>query len=127
MPISENKGILKVKNLPPPPKKRKGLFANVETEKFKESVNFPLFLIIQLLLMRKMFFCLLTIISTQFLLAQKTYIWCGVLIDGISSEPKKNMTIVVEKNKIVAVENGFTKAGAVGVDVDSLTDSKVFG
>jgi len=36
------------------------------------------------------------------------------------------MIIVVEKNKIVAVENGFTKVGAVGVDVDSLTDSKVF-
>ncbi|MBC7874683.1 MAG: amidohydrolase family protein [Ferruginibacter sp.] len=44
--------------------------------------------------------------------AQKTYIWCGVLIDGISSEPKKNMTIIVEKNKIIAVENGFTKPGA---------------
>ena len=85
-----------------------------------------LILIPQLLFMRKTLFCLLTIISTQFLLAQKTYIWCGVLIDGISNEPKKNMTIVVEKNKIVAVENGFTKAGAVGVDVDSLTDSKVF-
>jgi len=84
-----------------------------------------LILIPQLLFMRKTLFCLLTIISTQFLLAQKTYIWCGVLIDGISNEPKKNMTIVVEKNKIVAVENGFTKAGSVGVDVDSLTDSKV--
>ena len=84
-----------------------------------------LILIPQLLFMRKTLFCLLTIISTQFLLAQKTYISCGVLIDGISNEPKKNMIIVVEKNKIVAVENGFTKAGAVGVDVDSLTDSKV--
>ncbi len=45
------------------------------------------------------------------LTAQKTYIWCGTLIDGISNEPKKNMTIVVEKNKIVAIENGFSKPG----------------
>ena len=56
-----------------------------------------------------MFFCLLTIISTQFLFAQKTYIWCGVLIDGISNEPKKEMTIVIEKNKIVA---GFYSPGS---------------
>ena len=27
--------------------------------------------------------------------SQKTFIWCGVLIDGISNEPKKNMTIVL--------------------------------
>jgi len=43
--------------------------------------------------------------------AQKTFIWCGVLIDGISDEPKKSMTIVIEKNKISAIENGFSVAG----------------
>ena len=68
--------------------------------------------------MRKILFCLLAIISVQILLAQKIYIWCGSLIDGISNEPKKNMTIVVEKNKIVAVENGFTKAGASDKTID---------
>ncbi len=41
--------------------------------------------------------------------AQKTYIWCGTLIDGISNEAKKNMTIVIEKNKIIAVQTGFTQ------------------
>ena len=41
--------------------------------------------------------------------AQKTYIWCGVLIDGISDAPLKNRTIVVENDRIIAVENGFTK------------------
>jgi len=58
---------------------------------------------------------LLTLISFVFLStldAQKTYIWCGTLIDGISNEPKKNMTIVVEKNKIVAVQNGFVAPDA---------------
>ncbi len=56
---------------------------------------------------------ILAILSGLFLLsvaqAQQTYIWCGSLVDGISNEAKKNMTIVIENNKIVAVENGFSK------------------
>src|SRR5215204_1777028 len=71
--------------------------------------------------MRKLFYCLLAIFITQFLFAQKTYIWCGVLIDGISNEPKKNMTIVIEKNKIVVVENGFSTAGANDKTIDLKT------
>lgn len=42
--------------------------------------------------------------------AQKTYIWCGTLIDGISDTAKSNMTIVVEDGKITAIQNGFTEA-----------------
>ncbi len=53
--------------------------------------------------------------------AQKTYIWCGTLIDGISNEPKKNMTIVVEKNKIVGVENGYSTAGTNDQTIDLKT------
>jgi imidazolonepropionase-like amidohydrolase len=71
--------------------------------------------------MRKIIFYLLVTFITQFLLAQKTYIWCGTLIDGISNEPKKNMTIVIEKNKIVAVENGFSKAVANDKTIDLKT------
>src|SRR5687768_5276228 len=40
--------------------------------------------------------------------AQKTLIWCGSLIDGVSNQPRKNVTIVIEKNKIIGVENGFS-------------------
>lgn len=40
--------------------------------------------------------------------AQRTLIHCGTLIDGVSAQPKKTMTIVVEKNKITAVQNGYT-------------------
>ncbi len=61
--------------------------------------------------MRKLFFTLLISLVASNLFSQKTYIWCGTMIDGISNEPKKNMTIIVEKNKIVAVENGFSKPG----------------
>ncbi|TMI86274.1 MAG: amidohydrolase family protein [Bacteroidetes bacterium] len=61
--------------------------------------------------MKKIPLILLTFIVSFQLSAQKLYIWCGALIDGISDEPKKNMTIVIEKNKIVSVENGFSSAG----------------
>ncbi len=54
-------------------------------------------------------------------ISQKTYIWCGSLIDGISNESKTNMTIIVEKNKIVVVENGFSKPGAGDKTVDLKT------
>ncbi|HLG38626.1 MAG TPA: amidohydrolase family protein [Chitinophagaceae bacterium] len=53
--------------------------------------------------------------------AQKTYIWCGTLIDGIADEPKKNMTIIVEKNKITAIENGYSKAGINDKTIDLKT------
>jgi imidazolonepropionase-like amidohydrolase len=51
--------------------------------------------------------CLLTIAT----FAQKTIIHCGNLIDAKSNEVQTQMTIVVEGNKIVAVEKGFSKAG----------------
>ena len=62
--------------------------------------------------MRKNFLLSITLLVILNLAAQKTYVWCGTLIDGISDEPKKNMTIVIEKNKIVAVENGFSTSGS---------------
>jgi imidazolonepropionase-like amidohydrolase len=69
-------------------------------------------------LMRKIFlFCCFSITILQ-LTAQKAYIWCGILIDGISTDPKKNMTIVIEKNKIIAVENGFTTVNAPDISID---------
>jgi len=71
--------------------------------------------------MKKTFLVLIPIFLVQSLFAQKTYIWCGTLIDGMSNDVKKNMTIVVEKNKIVSVENGFTKAAATDKTIDLRT------
>ena len=59
--------------------------------------------------MKKNLQLLLCLLFTANLFSQKTYIWCGTLIDGISNEAQKNMTIIVEKNKIIKVENGFTQ------------------
>jgi imidazolonepropionase-like amidohydrolase len=41
--------------------------------------------------------------------AQKTIIHCGNLIDGKANDVQPQMTLVVEGNKIVAVQKGFTK------------------
>lgn len=43
--------------------------------------------------------------------AQKTLVHCGTLIDGKSKDVLSQVTIVVEGNKIVSIDKGFTKAG----------------
>jgi imidazolonepropionase-like amidohydrolase len=59
--------------------------------------------------MKKIASLLIFIISVCCLSAQKTYIWCGTLIDGVSDEAKKEMTIVVEKDLITAIDKGYTQ------------------
>jgi len=59
--------------------------------------------------MKKISLLLYCVFIGSILVAQKTYIWCGTLLDGISDEPKKNISIVVEKDKIIGIENGFTQ------------------
>lgn len=66
--------------------------------------------------------CLLFI--TVCIKAQKTYIWCGTLIDGVSAEPKTTITIVVEKNKIVAVQPGFLNPPASESATAKIVDLK---
>ncbi|MGK0390753.1 MAG: imidazolonepropionase-like amidohydrolase, partial [Maribacter sp.] len=39
---------------------------------------------------------------------QTTYIHCGKLIDGKSSQVMEKMTITIEGNKIIALAKGFT-------------------
>src|SRR6478609_2982337 len=68
----------------------------------------------------KKWFTLLFMGACFFANAQKTYIQCGTLIDGISNSPKTNITVVVEGNKIVAVENGFKQ----GTPADKIIDLK---
>lgn len=68
--------------------------------------------------MKNLSLLLFCFFSASILTAQRTYIWCGTLIDGISDEPKKNMTIVVEKDKIVGIENGFTQPGNAEKTID---------
>lgn len=48
------------------------------------------------------------VLSTS-VFAQKTIIHCGNLIDGKSNDVQPQMTVVVEGNKITAIQKGFTK------------------
>lgn len=56
--------------------------------------------------------------------AQRTLIHCGNLIDGKNREPLKQVTIVVEGNKIISVDKGFT-APATGDQVIDLSKKTV--
>src|SRR5262245_29069538 len=68
--------------------------------------------------MKKSFTLLTVLLLSTVLFSQKTYIWCGTLIDGVSNEPKNNMTIVVENNRITGIENGFTAVSAPNKSID---------
>ena len=63
----------------------------------------------------------------SFTQAQKTYIWCGILIDGISDKSRPNQTIIIEGNKITGVQNGFTVAGASDKVIDLKTKTVMPG
>jgi imidazolonepropionase-like amidohydrolase len=56
----------------------------------------------------RLLFLMIGVISTG-VFAQKTIIHCGNLIDGKSNDVQPQMTIVVEGNKITAVQKGFMK------------------
>ena len=68
--------------------------------------------------MKKVFFLAFCMLMGSVINAQKTYIWCGALIDGIGNNPRANITIVVEGNKIIAIENGFSTPGKTDKTID---------
>lgn len=62
--------------------------------------------------MRKNYFLLSLLLIAQFAFAQRTLVYCGNLFDMTNSSARQNVTIVVEGNKIKAVQNGFITAQA---------------
>lgn len=52
------------------------------------------------------------------LMAQKTLVHCGTLIDPASGKVEQQVTIVVEKGKVVSVEKGYAQPAAADVVVD---------
>jgi imidazolonepropionase-like amidohydrolase len=73
---------------------------------------------------RPKLFLLLILLSISCLAsAQKTYLYCGKLIDGISDEAQSDMTLVLEGNKIIALSKGYTpaEAGAQVIDLKNKT------
>ncbi|WP_183558665.1 metal-dependent hydrolase family protein [Mucilaginibacter sp. SP1R1] len=67
--------------------------------------------------MKKMIFLLL-LLASQAVQAQKTYIFCGKLIDGISNTIQKQVTIIVDSGKIAGIEKGYIDPGVAGRVID---------
>ncbi len=61
--------------------------------------------------MRNLYLLLFVMLVAELAHAQKTYVHCGNLIDGKTNDVQPQMTVVIEGNKIVAVEKGFSKPG----------------
>ncbi len=55
--------------------------------------------------------------------AQKTILHCGSLVDGIGNAPRSQMSVIVKKNKIIAVESGYVapQTGDKVVDLKTKT------
>ncbi|HEY9045240.1 MAG TPA: amidohydrolase family protein [Ohtaekwangia sp.] len=62
--------------------------------------------------MRRIYLVLLLLGASLGLHAQRTVIHCGNLIDGKTNDAQPQMTLIVEGNKITAIEKGFTKPGS---------------
>ena len=77
--------------------------------------------------MKKILLIICFCIASLHVFSQKTYIWCGTLIDAISNEAKKNMTVVVDGNKIVSIENGFTTVPPDARSIDLKTKTVMPG
>ncbi len=61
-------------------------------------------------LLKTLLLCLSVFLVTQNLMAQKTYLHCGTLIDVESKTVKKEQTIIIENDKIVSVTAGYLPA-----------------
>src|SRR6476661_6116747 len=66
----------------------------------------------------KLFATVVSLLMTQIVLAQKTIIYCGQLIDLRAMTVQKEMSIIVEGNKIVDVQKGYVQADTTSKVID---------
>lgn len=74
-------------------------------------------------MIKNLYFLVLLFFSSV-VFAQRTYIQCGKLIDGISNTPREHITIVLDGNLIAEIQSGFT-TGSAGDRVISLQNKTV--
>ncbi|MCV6628882.1 MAG: amidohydrolase family protein [Flavobacteriaceae bacterium] len=74
--------------------------------------------------MKKILF-LIVLMSTTVIMAQKTYLHCGTIVDVEKGKTSTNKTIVVEGNRIVQIANGFLKGDDKDVTVVDLKNMTV--
>ena len=68
--------------------------------------------------MKKITITLLGLVIGTASFAQRTLIYCGTLIDGATDTPRTQVTVSVEKNKIVGIESGYTRQNSGDVVID---------
>jgi len=70
-------------------------------------------------------FCLLALLlsAAATFAPARTLVYAGTLIDGVAATPKKEMTIVIDGDRIVAVQSGYIAAAAddKAIDLKSAT------
>ena len=66
----------------------------------------------------KKLYCILLMLFSASAFAQKTYIQCGKLIDGVSNQPRSEVTIVVEGMIITDIQSGYTSGGTSDKVID---------
>jgi imidazolonepropionase-like amidohydrolase len=64
------------------------------------------------------FLFILNLFYSPFAFAQQTLIHCGRLIDGLQNQAQSQVTIVVQGNKIVRVDKGYTNPSATDKVID---------
>ncbi|WP_295669707.1 amidohydrolase family protein [uncultured Mucilaginibacter sp.] len=74
-------------------------------------------------MVKKLYFAFLLFFSCS-AFAQKTYIQCGRLIDGVSNTEQKGVTIIIEGNTIIDIKTGYFN-GDAGDKVVYLKDKTV--
>ncbi len=63
-----------------------------------------------------------TLAAASMALAQDTVIHAGTLIDGTGAAPRRDVSILIREDRIVAVEPGFARpAGAAVIDLSRAT------
>lgn len=62
--------------------------------------------------MKKVYLLLAALAMISYAHGQRTLVHCGNLIDGKSNEAQSQMSIIIEGNKITAIQKGFAKPGA---------------
>lgn len=68
--------------------------------------------------MHKLLFALVILFSTTIVIAQKTIIHCGKLIDVVNSKMLSNYSVIIQGNKIIDVKEGFVKAESADNIID---------
>jgi imidazolonepropionase-like amidohydrolase len=66
----------------------------------------------------KKLYILFFLLLAHVCLAQKTYIQCGKLIDGIGNTAQTGVTVVVDGNLISDIQKGYTSGGAADQVID---------